>query len=191
MAMAMRRNHAVLVMLLLTLIGFILRTVPHAHNGVPLQAEGAVVAIGGPSSSNGGGSSAGGSSNSRLEAAADKATATDADAKHQDPQRRRDDVPVFVMEEHQHALPIWINQLRAMNLPRITLLHIDAHMDLGVPPSSEFMHTLPQPTATRVNTPRANDEFIVHAMLHGLIDRMVWVIPEWSREDGEFLGEVG
>jgi len=96
---------------------------------------------------------------------------------------------VVIVEEHQEVLPYWFEKADREGVRGATLLHIDGHNDMGEPgPPAHYDTAWPEAPFTKERLFAANDEFIVYAILRGLIDRVVWVQPEYSTKHRGSLG---
>ena len=75
--------------------------------------------------------------------------------------------PVFVVEEHHEAGPVWAAALAEGRIPAgVTLVHLDAPEDFGVPADEMSV-----------------SEFIVPAIADGTIGDFVWVTPPWLDDE--------
>ena len=87
----------------------------------------------------------------------------------------------MIVEEHQDVLPYWFEKADKEGIRGATLLHIDAHNDMGEPgPPAVWDTAWPRAPFDKQRLFAANDEFIVFAALRGLIDRVVWLRPEYT-----------
>eukprot|EP00050_Salpingoeca_kvevrii_P016402 m.55133 g.55133 ORF g.55133 m.55133 type:complete len:486 (-) comp6906_c0_seq1:105-1562(-) len=90
-------------------------------------------------------------------------------------------VPCYVFDEHQQALPLWFAEADRRQFPPVTVVHVDAHSDLGTPPEvDEAAFVRP---FGRKHTLSANDDFIHKAMHAGIVARLLWVIPDWAEHN--------
>eukprot|EP00049_Salpingoeca_infusionum_P013565 m.253007 g.253007 ORF g.253007 m.253007 type:complete len:188 (+) comp15479_c0_seq4:74-637(+) len=99
------------------------------------------------------------------------------------------DVPIFISDEHQHALPRWYEYAQRRRMRGFALVHVDAHSDMAIPSSftrdSSSLHNDP---IDREHVRTSNDEFIEDAVYTELVDRVTWIIPDWGQEnEGEMF----
>jgi hypothetical protein len=104
-----------------------------------------------------------------------------------------------VVEEHHEALPYWLEAVEngVLQASKVALIHIDAHPDMALPywntklPSTDRLPRSGLPKfGSNVNFKpedeevlplmSGNDVFIVAAVLYGLVDRIVWIYPDWD-----------
>jgi hypothetical protein len=103
-------------------------------------------------------------------------------------------VQVAVFEEHDEAIPYWFAAFRdgrLSNTRNTTMIHIDAHPDLALPylPTPPLQLPLSFPSEKQQRSlMTGNDVFIVAAMLYGLVDRFIWVYPDWDLNGPRHIG---
>lgn len=91
-------------------------------------------------------------------------------------------IPVVVVDEHHHVVDYWFS------LPGVgenlsynaTLLHIDGHADYGLPLTKDLLAPFPR-DLNKLREDLENDQFIVMAVRHGIIGRIVNIYPAFSR----------
>ena len=101
-------------------------------------------------------------------------------------------VEVVVVDSHHNVLPHWIRVSRHLRPGgNVGVLHFDAHPDMSLPP-------VDVPTAfpaldTGLQDHVTIDSFQLAAFKAGVIDRVVWVRPEWARQipDGDYRFVIG
>ncbi len=74
------------------------------------------------------------------------------------------DIPIYIFDNHNHALYFWINHISSLNITsQITLLHIDQHSDMNVPWNVISKNVITDPTELRkyVNLECQISNFIV------------------------------
>ncbi|PAA70162.1 hypothetical protein BOX15_Mlig014949g1, partial [Macrostomum lignano] len=93
---------------------------------------------------------------------------------------------VYVVEEHQEALLKWLADALHRRGPRgsrLMLLHIDAHSDMSLPQLDGFPYArLPASWPELGAMVDRNDEFIMSAAYSGLIDRLIFLRPDWTAD---------
>ena len=78
--------------------------------------------------------------------------------------------PIVWLDEHYEALEVWRIDAKGGRLPAgTTLVHLDAHPDMGVPEAGETELTV--------------SNFIVPAITEGIFREMIWVPPHWLKAD--------
>ncbi|MEN8181181.1 MAG: UPF0489 family protein [Myxococcota bacterium] len=102
-------------------------------------------------------------------------------------------VEIVVCDSHHDVLPHWLRVARQGGLPRqgVTVVHLDAHPDLGVPTQPVGPgwpeHDGALQSALDIAT------FQLAAVRVGLVDRIVWLRPGFARQlpDGERRFRLG
>lgn len=102
-------------------------------------------------------------------------------------------LPVVVCDSHHHVLRHWLEASEAGLLPEggVTVVHFDAHPDLG-PPPLPFARALRQRPGALVAVTDI-ESFQLTAAWVGLVGRVVWLRPPWAFQlpDGERRFRVG
>jgi hypothetical protein len=97
-----------------------------------------------------------------------------------------DDPLLVVVEEHHLAWPAWLEaRARGDLAPDATLVHLDAHEDLGAPGLGAPLPGPEDPAAARRFAERelGVDDLVVPALLDGTVGDLVWVVPPWLDEE--------
>lgn len=90
--------------------------------------------------------------------------------------------PVYLFNEHQWALYSWLHALEQGSLSEgATLLHVDAHHDLY----SKYVEIFSKMDLRQMESCLRSEKiscgnFIVHALRHGLVNKMFWMVPKWG-----------
>uniref|UniRef100_A0A7M5XIQ1 Uncharacterized protein n=1 Tax=Clytia hemisphaerica TaxID=252671 RepID=A0A7M5XIQ1_9CNID len=108
-------------------------------------------------------------------------------------EKKAGDVKIAIVDQHQEVIPHWYQAIKDGKIASSTntLIHFDGHSDMATPENYEIIEqTLMQPNEKRHKSKsyllplmQANDRFITSAVLTGLIDRVIWVQPDWLRKD--------
>ncbi|XP_041363165.1 uncharacterized protein LOC121378877 [Gigantopelta aegis] len=99
------------------------------------------------------------------------------------------EIPVYIVEEHHEVIKYWFNAANKGYIKKKgnVLLHIDGHSD-GGPPERWMLGPLfryPASSEDITAMMQRNDVFILAAVLTGLINRFIWVFPNWSNSGME------
>ncbi|KAL4240097.1 hypothetical protein ACF0H5_000891 [Mactra antiquata] len=90
---------------------------------------------------------------------------------------------VYIVEEHHEVIPYWFGAARRGIIPKAgnVLIHIDGHSDMY---TAEVLPEYPLfrwPSDKQlIYLMQRNDAFIQAAAMAGLIDRVIWVWPDWD-----------
>ncbi|XP_045211860.2 uncharacterized protein LOC123563237 [Mercenaria mercenaria] len=99
-----------------------------------------------------------------------------------------DSMHVYIVEEHHEVIPYWFAAARKGTIPKTgnTLVHIDGHSDLApplyVPGYPVFIWPHERELKFLMQT---NDAFIQASAMTGLVNRVIWVWPDWDKSDHE------
>jgi hypothetical protein len=89
-----------------------------------------------------------------------------------------------VVEEHHRAWPAWEEaRARGEIPPGATLLHLDAHEDLGIPDLTAPLPADPAGARRLADTELTPEDPVVPALLNGTLSDYRWVPPEWLGEE--------
>lgn len=95
------------------------------------------------------------------------------------------DIRKVLVEEHHQIFPAWWELLQR-GARGLTLVHFDAHPDLGVPVGMDWRplrgqgKSLHTPDWDQVNRVLSIQNFIIPAIYLGLIGEMIHVVPDWG-----------
>ncbi|CAL1541924.1 unnamed protein product [Lymnaea stagnalis] len=100
---------------------------------------------------------------------------------------RSQEIPIVVVEEHYEVLKYWFQaaDLGLISKSRNVLIHVDGHVDGAVPYDTENIPWFHYPNSRQeiYNMMQRNDMFIVAAVLTGFVDHVIWVWPQWDRQN--------
>ncbi|KAK3091948.1 hypothetical protein FSP39_023926 [Pinctada imbricata] len=105
-------------------------------------------------------------------------------------EQRHLDIPpmeVYVVEEHHEVIPYWFEAANRNLIPKEgnTLIHIDGHSDMAPPMYFKRFPFFKSPRGKGdyKYLMQENDMFIISAAITGLINKVVWVWPEWDKQN--------
>lgn len=105
-----------------------------------------------------------------------------------DEQDGKEPVGIYIVEEHHEVIPRWFGAARRGLIPKSgnTLIHIDGHADLAplyyLPGYPFFKWPADKQLKYLMQT---NDAFIQASGIAGLVNRVIWVWPEWDSNNHE------
>ncbi|XP_065661104.1 uncharacterized protein LOC101241753 isoform X5 [Hydra vulgaris] len=115
------------------------------------------------------------------------------------------EISVVIVDEHHEVIPYWFQAVKEglINSEGNTLIHIDGHSDMAAPDefeeldkltqnielSSDLLFKIPSSESILLPLMQSNDVFILSAVLTGLINRIIWVTPDWLKLNFSFMGK--
>ncbi|XP_045211861.2 uncharacterized protein LOC123563238 [Mercenaria mercenaria] len=105
-------------------------------------------------------------------------------------------VHVYIVEEHHEVIPYWFAAARREIIPKSgnTLVHIDGHADLEPPLYVPGYPGFAWPHEWQLKfLMQTNNAFIQASAMTGLVNRVIWVWPDWvktNHESGYFMSTV-
>ncbi|KAL5109158.1 hypothetical protein TcWFU_007045 [Taenia crassiceps] len=106
----------------------------------------------------------------------------------------KEDIQVFVEEEHHEVILHWISSLERRGWPKADLIHIDGHSDMDYPELVESLPVgdIPKSPHQIAAMMQRNDQFIQAAIVSKLIRSVYIILPTWtSNESAIFSASIG